>query len=218
MANNIRYSQKEELWNAYTHGFGILMGVVVGSFLLTWSVQADNKWAIIGVAIYLFGMLSSYISSTVYHGLPANSVWKERARKLDHAAIYWHIAGSYAPITLVALREQGSWGWGLFVFIWTCAIAGTVISFARLRAHSNVETICYVAMGLCLLVAFKPLSECVRPVVIWWIVGEGVSYITGAVFYSLNKRKYMHSVFHVFVLGGTICHIISMLYLLEQYL
>lgn len=135
-------------------------------------------------------------------------------RKWDHAAIYWHIAGAYSPITLVALREAGYWGWALFVFVWLCAIVGTVMSFRRLSAHSNLETLCFIGMGLSVLVAFKPLLDNVSLTAVSWLIAEGVAYITGAVFYSLNKRKYMHTVFHFFVLLGEICHAVAVGYVL----
>ena len=153
----IRYTKKEEIWNAASHGGGILLGVVFGIIFLVWCFQADNNWARVGVILYLFGMLGSYAASTLYHSMKHHSKWKERLRKWDHAAIYWHIAGSYSPLTLTALREQGYWGWSLFSFVWACAIAGTIVSFIRLKEHSNLETFCFVGMGLSILVAFKPL-------------------------------------------------------------
>jgi hemolysin III len=217
----IRYTKKEEIWNAASHGGGILLGVVFGIIFLVWCFQADNNWARWGVILYLFGMLASYIASTLYHSMKHHSKWKERLRKWDHAAIYWHIAGSYSPLTLVALRKAAAnyslftihfsfnWGWALFVFVWACAIAGTIISFVRLKEHSNVETFCFVGMGLSILVAFKPLMDTVSAAAVIWLIAEGVSYITGAVFYSFNKTKYMHSVFHFFVLAGSVCHIIA---------
>ena len=217
----IRYTRKEEIWNASSHGGGIVLGLVMGIIFLVWCFQSDNNWARVGVILYLFGMLGSYIASTLYHALPAyerykgggllghRSKWKERLRKWDHAAIYWHIAGSYSPLTLTALREQGYWGWSLFSFVWLCAIAGTIVSFVKLKEHSNVETFCFIGMGLSVLVAFKPLIDSVSTAAVIWIVAEGVCYITGAAFYSLNKKKYMHSVFHFFVLAGSVCHIIA---------
>ena len=205
----IRYTKKEEIWNAASHGGGILLGVVFGIIFLVWCFQADNNWARVGVILYLFGMLASYVASTLYHSIRHHSKWKERLRKWDHAAIYWHIAGSYSPLTLTALRDQGYWGWSLFSFVWACAIAGTIISFVRLKEHSNVETFCFVGMGLSILVAFKPLMDSVSAAAVIWLIAEGVSYITGAVFYSFNKTKYMHSVFHFFVLAGSVCHIIA---------
>ncbi len=194
------------------------MGVVFGVIFLVWCFQAENDWARVGVILYLFGMLGSYLASTLYHSMKHHSKWKERLRKWDHAAIYWHIAGSYSPLTLIALREQGYWGWSLFCFVWACAIAGTIISFVKLKEHSNVETFCFVGMGLSVLVAFKPLIDSVSTAAVTWIIAEGVSYITGAVFYSLNKTKYMHSVFHFFVLAGSVCHIIAVWDVLMEYL
>ena len=107
------------------------------------------------------------------------------------------------------MRNEGWWGWGLFCFVWLCAISGTIVSFIRLKEHSHVETLCFVAMGLSVLVAFGPLLHCVSTAAVSWIIAEGVFYITGALFYSLNKHRYMHSVFHFFVLAGSVCHIIA---------
>lgn len=98
------------------------------------------------------------------------------------------------------------------------AIIGTIISFVRLKEHSNVETFCFVGMGLSVLVAFGPLMDSVSPAAVIWLIAEGVSYITGAVFYSFNKTKYMHSVFHFFVLAGSVCHIIAVWDVLMAYL
>ena len=206
------------------------MGVAVGIIFIVMSFKGDNPWARLGVCLYLFGMLASYIASTVYHALPRRSIWKERLRHWDHAAIYWHIAGSYSPLTLIALLQQNfqfslfnfnfylNWGWGLFIFVWLCAIAGTIVSFVSLAEHSNIETFCFIGMGLSVLVAFKPLYDSVSTAALVWIIAEGVCYITGAIFYSLNKKKYMHSVFHFFVLAGSVCHIIAVWDVLMEYL
>ena len=194
------------------------MGIVFGTIFLVWCVRSGSDWAMVSVILYLFGMLMSYISSTAYHALSARSVWKERLRKWDHAAIYWHIAGSYSPIPLVAMRQHGAWGWALFAFVWTAAIVGTIMSFVRLKDHSHLETVCFCLMGLSVLAAFKPLLDCVSTAAVAWIIAEGVCYITGAVFYSLNKRRYMHTVFHFFVLAGSLCHIIAVWDILMEYL
>lgn len=215
----IFYTKHEERINTWSHAAGIMLGVVVGIGFLLWCWRADNSWAAIGVVLYLVGMLGSYVCSTVYHALPQH--WKARAilRRFDHAAIYWHIAGSYSPITLVAMRDAGWWGWGLFCFVWLCAIAGTVMSFVNLKEHSHIETVCYVLMGLTVLVAFKPLMDCVIPAAVGWLIAEGVMYITGAVFYAVGpSRPYAHSVFHFFVLAGSLCHIICVWDVLVQYL
>ena len=214
----IYFNHKEELWNSWSHAAGIVLGVVIGIVFTVWCTRSGNPWATAGVSLYLFGMIASYAASTIYHALSAWSKWKERLRRWDHAAIYWHIAGSYSPITLIAMREEGYWGWTFFTLIWAAAIAGTVISFARLKGHSNVETLCFVAMGMSVLVAFKPLLDCVDTAAMVWIVAEGVSYVTGAVFYSINKRRFMHTVFHFFVLLGSVCHIIAVWDILMRYL
>lgn len=215
---SIRYTKKEETWNVASHAGGIAMGVVVGILLLIMVIKAHNNWASLSVSLYLFGMLGSYVASTAYHATPRRSKWRERLRRWDHAAIYWHIAGSYSPLTLLALRHQGYWGWGLFCFVWMSAIAGTIVSLIRLKEHSNLETACFVGMGLSALVAFKPLLESVSTAAVVWIIAEGVCYITGAIFYSFNNRRYTHSVFHFFVLAGSVCHIVAVWDVLMQYL
>ena len=215
---SIRYTRKEETWNVASHAGGIALGIVMGILLTAMVARAHNNWAGAGVSLYLFGMLGSYVASTAYHATPMRSKWRERLRRWDHAAIYWNIAGSYSPLTLVALRQQGYWGWGLFSFVWLSAIAGTIVSLIRLKEHSNVETICFVAMGLSVLVAFKPLMNSVSTAAVVWLIAEGVSYITGALFYSFRRRRYMHSVFHFFVLAGSVCHIIAVWDVLMQYL
>ena len=203
------YTKKEEIWNAVSHSAGIVMGLIVGTIWITLCVIHSDGWTSFGISLYMFGMLGSYIASTLYHAWPAPSKVKDHLRKWDHAAIYWHIAGSYSPLTMIALWDVGVWGIGLFSFIWLCAIVGTVMSFRHLKEHSNLETICFVAMGLSVLVAFKPLADNVATSAICWIIAEGVFYITGALFYSLHKRRYMHSLFHFFVLAGSICHIVA---------
>ncbi|MBM6992001.1 MAG: hemolysin III family protein [Prevotella sp.] len=217
MLSKISYTRREELWNSWSHAAGILLGVVFGTIFLIWCFREHNGWATVSVFLYLGGMLGSYVASTWYHAMNPMSKWKERLRKWDHSAIYWHIAGSYSPITLLAMRDQGYWGIALFIFVWTCAIVGTFVSFHKLKSHSNFETLCYIGMGLCVLVAFKPLLAAVSTATVSWIIAEGVSYITGALFYSFHRRKYMHTVFHFFVLGGSVCHIIAVWNILMAY-
>ena len=214
----IRYTHREELWNSWSHAGGIMLGVTVGVVFLYMAFSGEDPWTRLGVCLYLFGMLGSYVASTVYHALPRSSKWKERLRRWDHAAIYWHIAGSYSPLTLTALRDQGYWGWSLFSFVWLCALAGTIVSFVRLKEHSNVETFCFIGMGLSVLVAFKPLIDSVSVAALSWIIAEGVCYIIGALFYSFHRKRYMHSVFHFFVLAGSICHIVAVWDVLMEYI
>ena len=202
---NKRYNNIEEWANTLSHGIGILLGIVAGYLLLEKaSKNIEPQWAVACVSVYLAGMLSSYVSSTWYHGSRPGKL-KELLRKFDHGAIYLHIAGTYTPFTLLVLRHAGGWGWGIFAFVWLSAIAGFILSFKKLKEHSNLETACYVGMGACILVAMKPLldhlGELGATTAFWWLIGGGVSYIVGAVFYSLRK-PYMHATFHLFCLGG----------------
>lgn len=212
------YTRHEDRLNAWSHAAGIALGLVVGVVFIVWCVRADNEWATTAVSLYLAGMLASYITSTVYHAIPSHWSSKQVWRRFDHAAIYWHIAGSYSPVTLIAMRDVGVWGWGLFCFVWLAAIAGTVVSLVRLSEHSHLETLCFVLMGLSVLVAFGPLMHCVEPVAIAWLIAEGVCYVTGAVVYAFSHgRPYVHTVFHFFVLAGSVCHILCVWRVLMQY-
>ncbi len=204
-----KYTKEEEIFNAISHSIGILIGGVVGALFLATAIKCGDALEVFSIVLYIFGTLSSYIFSTSYHACSPEKALKQKLRKFDHAAIYWHIAGCYSPITLVAMRYSGYWGWGLFTFVWLCAIAGTIISLRKLKPHNRVETVCFVLMGMVVLVAFKPLLDAVPFNVVAWIIAEGVCYVTGAVLYSIHKVKHMHSVFHIFVLLGTICHMVA---------
>ena len=215
----IHYTKKEERWNVGSHATGIALGVGVGVLFLVWCARAKDSWATAGVILYLIGMLGSYITSTVYHALPQSWPSREVLRRWDHAASYWHIAGSYSPVTLIALRDAGLWGWGLFCFVWAAAIAGTIVSFRGLKDHSYVETACFVIMGLSVLVAFRPLLQHVDHIAVNWLVAEGIFYVAGAVVYAFShNRPFIHTVFHFFVLAGSICHIICVWHVLAQFL
>lgn len=211
------YTKGEERTNSISHGVGIALGVIVGFFLLKMCFNREEPLYTLGVWLYLGGMISSYAASTFYHAVRHRSKWKPRLRKWDHAAIYWHIAGSYSPITLIALREQGYWGWTLFGIVWLCAIVGTIMSFRKLKVHSHLETICFIGMGMIVLIALKPLYAA-APTSVPWIIAEGVCYVTGALFYSVHRIRYMHSVFHFFVLAGSVCHLFAVWDMLLKYL
>lgn len=204
------YTLNEEIANASSHALGILLGLVAAYPLL--KAAGNNPWAIASVWVYLFGMLTCYCCSTFYHAC-INRERKLLLQKFDHASIYLHIAASYTPFTLVTLREVGYWGWGIFAFVWLFAIVGILLSFRTYEKHSYLETVCYVIMGCSILIALNPLLETLtatgRADAFYWLVAGGVSYIIGAIFYSITRLRYMHTVFHFFVLGGSVCHILS---------
>ncbi|MBQ8223425.1 MAG: hemolysin III family protein [Bacteroidales bacterium] len=209
--NSNRYTHSEEVANATSHLIGTLLAVVVCTFFLI-KASDSSPLSIFSLCLYFFGVLSSYLASTLYHACPFK---KEKSklllRKFDHAAIYWHIAGSYSPITLIAMYNSGFeiWAIGIFIFIWLSAILGTALTFRKMKSHSYLKTACYVLMGLSILVAFKPLYDSVGLKVVLLIVAEGVSYILGAVLYSFKNVKFIHSVFHVFVVLGDVFHMLA---------
>ena len=206
----IIYTRNEERANTWTHAAGILIGLVACVYFLTLPIVLQDGLAILGILLYAFGVLSSYITSTAYHATAMDSPRREMLRKFDHSAIYCHIAGSYSPISLIGMREDMFWGWLLFIIVWACAIIGTSMSFYRLKEHSYLETCCFVGMGLLVLFTFKQVLNCIGWESMGWIIAEGVAFITGAVFYSFKNVPYMHTVFHVFVLLGSICHITAL--------
>lgn len=214
------YSRNEEILNTATHAVGLLMAVVVCKFFVVKSADYASSLAILSLVLYFIGVASSYAASTMYHAIPAARV-KEKAfaRKVDHAAIYWHIAGSYTPVTLIAMLEGGAPVWGIVIcsFVWLAALVGTALSFRKLKAQSYFETACYVLMGLTILVAFKPFYECCGLEIVLWVVGEGIAYILGAVLYSFKQIPYIHSVFHIFVILGDVCHMIATWKLLQMF-
>lgn len=180
-----------------------------------------GTWIVpISLTLYMFGVASSYAASVIYHAIPAaKDRIKTIARKFDHAAIYWHIAGSYTPLTLIAMRNGGEEVWGLliFSFVWLCAIVGTALSFRKMKAQSYLETTCYILMGLTILVAFKPFYDTCGLTIVLWVVAEGIAYIIGAILYSFKKIPYIHSVFHIFVILGDICHMVATWKMLQMF-
>ena len=210
--NKNRYTHSEEIANSISHIFGALMALAVCTFFIVKVIPSGSELAVVSMSLYFFGVVSSYVASSVYHACPADKEnSKYLLRKFDHAAIYWHIAGSYTPITLIAMYNHGAtmWAVGIFIFIWICAMLGTALTFRKIKSHSYFKTACYVLMGLTILVAFKPLYDSVGLKVVLFIIAEGVSYIVGAVFYSFKKTKYMHFVFHIFVVFGDIFHMLA---------
>lgn len=200
---------KEEAINTWTHGIGMVGGLIACIFLSISAFKTQNDWIILSILIYCLSLMSSYISSTFYHGssIPSH---KHFLRKFDHSAIFIFIAGSYTPFTLITLRNEGAWGWALFSIVWGAAIIGVLLSFLKMKKSSNLKTICYLAMGWVVIIAFKPLLHTLQlnnsMNVLYWLIGGGLFYTIGSVFFFLDKYKYMHPLWHIFVMGGTACH------------
>ena len=206
------YSLSEEIINYSTHAAGLIMSLAVCILFLTTCTTAGTPYAGLAFGLYLFGVVCSYAASVIYHAIPAHKVKaKAIARKFDHAAIFWHIAGSYSPLTLIGMRSGGEPTWALAIFgiVWLSAMTGTALSFRKMKAQSYLETTCYVLMGLTILIAFKPFYDSCGLAIVLWVVGEGIAYITGAVLYSLKKIPYIHSIFHIFVVLGSLLQFLS---------
>ena len=216
--NKKQYTRGEEIANATTHGVGILLGVAAGIWLLMMAFGCDF-WAVSCVSVYIVCMLFSYAASTFYHACKDGSR-KAILRKLDHVAIYFHIAGTYTFFTLTVFRHTAFWGWLLFFVSWAAALAGSYISFKGKGIGNRIETVCYVAMGLVVCVAIKPLVDTLRPLnalnVLWYMLAGGASYILGAFLYSFKKIPYIHSIFHLFVIGGSVFHVLAIANALER--
>ena len=217
-----RYSPNEEKANSYTHLIGVVFGLIAGYFLIRKAIVSGNVWAISSEVVFVVFMTLMFLSSTLYHA-EKNENKKIIRRKFDHAAIYAQIAGSYTPFTLIVLRENGAWGWSLFGIIWVAAILGVSLSFMNLKKGSKLETIAYVAMGWVVVIAFKPLIDSLTLTnsleVLWWLIGGGLFYTVGAVLYQIKKIPYMHAIWHLFVLGGSVCHFVAVWFIdIYQYL
>lgn len=207
-----RYSAREEKANTYSHAIGVVIAVIAGALLIQKAFASHNVWAITSEIVFSIFMATMFLSSTLYHAEKDEKI-KPLRRKFDHAAIYAQIAGSYTPFTLIVLRENGAWGWTLFGVIWAAAVVGISLSFLKLKNGSKFETICYVAMGWVVVIAFKPLIDSLVATnsisSLYWLIGGGFFYTVGAVLYSFKKIQYTHAIWHLFVLGGSICHIIA---------
>lgn len=199
----------EERANALSHGLGLLLAIAALPILVQ---QAAQRGAadVVGAALFAGTAILLYLVSTLYHALPAGAA-KAWFNRLDHAAIYLLIAGSYMPFVLGVLR--GAWGWSLFGVVWGAAALGFVAKmFDRLK-HPLWSTGLYVAMGWVALVAAVPLADRMSNAGLAWLVAGGLSYTLGAVVYLFDeKRRYVHFVWHLFVLGGSTCHFFAALW------
>ena len=196
---------KEEQWNTVTH-----LVPFIGTLVLVWpllSLASYNPFSLLGTALFLFGMLLMFGSSTAYHAV-SEPVCKARLRILDHIAIYGMIAGSYS---LICLRVVGGWkGWGLFVFLWACVIAGSVGKFIALGKYPRLSLALYLAMGWVALLILRPMWCNMPHSAFWWIVAEGVFYTIGAYFFHKDEQHaYWHAVWHVFITLGAASHTIA---------
>ncbi|MBQ5743365.1 MAG: hemolysin III family protein [Clostridia bacterium] len=207
------YTRGEEIFNMVTHivggGFGVIALVV--SVLV--SALKGSVWGVVGCSVYGATMVILYTMSSVYHGLKAEMP-KKVMQVLDHCTIYLLIAGTYTPILLCAVRPVSPFAaWGLFALVWGFAVLGGTFTAIDLKKYSVFAMICYIGMGWSVVLAAKPTLQAIPLEGLAWLLAGGIAYTVGAVFYGFGRKcRYIHSVFHIFVVLGSILQYICILF------
>jgi hemolysin III len=212
VANAVERAQSlgEEIANAVSHGIGFALAVASLPILLVFAPDRSTTINIVALCVFSLSMTLLYGVSTLYHAWPGGRV-KTWLNRLDHAAIYVFIAGSYTPFVLGVLR--GGWGWSLFATIWTMAVLGVVVKLLDRLKHPLWSTGLYVAMGWLAVIAAAPLVARMPGTGLAWLISGGVAYTLGAVVFLFDsKLRYAHFVWHLFVLGGSTCHFFAVLW------
>ena len=203
---SINYRFKEELANALTHGAGVVAGLAGGGVLITLAALYGDVWELVSTIVFVVALVLLYTASTLYHAIQ-HKVAKARLQIFDHCAIFVLIAGTYTPFTLVSLK--GPWGWWLFGIVWALAALGVVFKLFFTGRYDKLSTAIYIAMGWLVVVAMKPLMEALPLHTFLWLLAGGLSYTAGTFFYLRNKLRYSHAIWHLFVLGGSVCHFVA---------
>jgi hemolysin III len=206
-ASEYRPTPGEEIANSVTHGVGTLLAIAGLVVLAAFSARRGTAWHVVASSIFGACLILSYGSSTLYHGLRQPRA-KHVLRVLDHSAIFLLIAGTYTPFTLISLR--GPWGWSLFGVVWGLAVMGIVFKVTMLRRWTVLSVGLYLAMGWCVVVAARPMVENVAPGGLALLLAGGVAYTAGLAFYA-RRRRYSHTVWHLFVLAGSTLHFFAVL-------
>ena len=208
-----QYSPSEELANVITGSVGLVLGIAGFVVLVTLSAIHADAWAVISSAIYGTTLILGYAASVFYHGAK-NPRTKATLRKVDHAAIFTLIAGTYTPFMLVNLR--GPWGWTFFGIAWGLALAGIVMKFWFTGRFIKLSTAIYIAMGWMIAIAAKPMIAGVPAISLWLLLAGGLCYTGGSLFYIRKKLRYHHAVWHVFILAGSITHYMAILFAITE--
>jgi hemolysin III len=200
----------EEIANTLSHGIAFVLAIAALPILVNGASIRGRLADIIAAGLFAGTMIALYLASTLYHALPVGKA-KAWLNRIDHASIYLFIAGSYMPYLLGVLR--GPWGWSLFGVVWTAAALGIVAKLLDRLTHPMLSTGLYVAMGWVGLIAASPLVERMPPEGLIWLVAGGASYTAGAVVFLFDSRlRYGHFIWHLFVMGGSLCHYFAALW------
>ncbi|MBO2942749.1 hemolysin III family protein [Paenibacillus sp. F411] len=212
MANTHTYPRREEIANAITHGIGAALSVAALVLLIVFSSLKGNAWHVVSFTIYGTTMLLLYMNSTLVHSFKEGKA-KDIFEFLDHSSIYLFIAGTYTPFLLVAIR--GPLGWSLFGIIWGIALFGCIFKAFFVKKFLFMSTVFYVAMGWLIVIAWAPLNAVVAQQGMNLLVGGGVLYTLGTIFYVWRGFPFHHAIWHLFVLAGSVLHFFAvLLYLL----
>jgi len=199
-----------EIISSLTHLIGALLSVAGLVLLVVFAAKNGNSWQIISFSLFGASLILAYCASAFYHIAHKENRKKEILRRIDHAMIYVLIAGTYTPIALVPLR--GGWGWSLFGVIWGLAIIGIIWKLLNLHMPSWLSSIIYLLLGWLIIIAIVPLLHTINLVGFLWLLGGGISYSIGVIFFGLGemlpKKRWfgMHEIFHLFVMLGSFCH------------
>ena len=207
------YTRGEERFNMITHIVGGALGIVALVLCVVRSALNHNPWGVVGSAIYGASLIMLYTISAVYHGLRPPRA-KKVLQVLDHCTIYFLIAGSYTPICLTAIRRVSpGWGWTIFGVVWALAALAITLTAVDLKKYAVFSMICYIGMGWCIIVALKIALKAIPLAGFLWLLAGGVAYTIGAVLYGLGKKKrYVHSVFHIFVVVGSVLQFVCIFF------
>ena len=207
------YTRAEERFNMISHIVGGGMGVAATVLCVVVAALEGNGYGVVSGAIFGGSMVALYTISSVYHGLHSGT-GKKVMQILDHCTIYFLIAGTYTPFCLCTIRQHNpALGWGTFGFVWALAVVGIVLNAIDLKRFQKVSMVLYLGMGWCIILTGKLIVQLLGGAGFALLVGGGVAYTVGAVFYGLgHKKRYIHSVFHLFCLVGSALHILCILF------
>jgi hemolysin III len=205
------FSRREEIANAITHGVGALLAIAGLVLLIVFSALEGSAWHVTSFSIFGATLTVLYAMSTLYHSLTSQKV-KRLFRKFDHMSIFLLIAGTYTPFCLTVLR--GWIGWVLFGMVWLCAIGGIVLKAFHTGKKEILSTILYILMGWMVIFFIKPVYLYMSGMGFTFLIAGGIFYTFGAFFFVRDKIPYNHSIWHLFVLGGSVFHFFAVLSLL----
>lgn len=209
MGNAKRINTINEIANSVTHGIGALLAIAGLVVLVFFAAIYGNVWHVVSFSIYGSTLVLLYLASTLYHSAQNPEV-KKTLRIIDHAAIYLLIAGTYTPFMLVTL--QGVRGWVMFGVIWGLAVIGIFYKIFFINRHVVISTIFYLLMGWMIVFSIGDLFRALPLGGIIFLGAGGLSYTLGIIFYAGRERLLMHAIWHLFVLGGSICHFFAILF------